>query len=239
MGSVLKDKLVVVTGGAKGLGRAISLAFARAGADIAAISRTQEDLNRICDEVKALGRRVMTRCGDISVEKDVSAFVDDVVKEFGRIDFLVNNAATYLEKRVGETSLDEWNDVIGVNLTGTFLVTRAAVEQMKMQRSGHIFTISSVGGRIGLSGKSAYCASKFGVTGFSKALAKELREYGIKVQIIYPYYVDSYGEIDWLKEDKEKTRMVRAEDLADMIVYHASLPLNVLTEDIVFDPYIQ
>ena len=237
MGSILEDKLAVITGGAKGLGRAISLAFAGAGADIAAISRTQEDLNRVCDEVKTLGRRVMTRCGDISVEKDVSAFVDDAVKEFGRIDFLVNNAATYLERSVGETALDEWNDIIGVNLTGTFLVTRAVVEQMKRQRSGHIFTISSVGGRIGLSGKSAYCASKFGVTGFSKALAKELREYGIKVQIIYPYYVDSYGEFDWSKEDKEKTKMVRAEDVADMIVYYASLPLNVLVEDIVFNPF--
>jgi len=187
--------------------------------------------------VKSLGRSAMTRCGDISIEKDVNSFVDDVIKEYGHIDFLVNNAAMYLEKSISETALDEWNDVIGVNLTGTFLVTRAVVEQMKMQRSGHIFTISSVGGRIGLSGKSAYCASKFGVTGFSKALAKELREYGIKVQIIYPYYVDSYGEIDWSKEDKEKTKMVRAEDVADMIVYYASLPLNVLVEDIVFNPF--
>ena len=239
MGGVLEDKLVVVTGGAKGLGRAISLAFAKAGADIAAISRTQDDLDRICDEVKSLGRSTMTRCGDISVEKDVNAFVADVIKDFGHIDFLVNNAAIYLEKNVSETTLDDWKSIIGVNLTGTFLVTRAVVEQMKVQRSGHVFTISSVGGRTGLSGKSAYCASKFGVTGFSKALAKELREYEIKVQIIYPYYVDSYGEIDWSKEDKEKTRMIRAEDMADMIVYHASLPLNVLTEDIVFDPYTQ
>ena len=235
----LNGKAAVVTGGAKGMGRGISLAFARAGADLAIISRTAKDLNTVSDEIKKLGGKALTYCGDISIEEDVAEFIDNVIEKFGRIDFLVNNAASFLAKKVDETTLDEWQKILSVNLTGTFLVTRAVVEQMKKQRSGRIFTISSVGGRTGLSGKAAYCATKFGVAGFSKALAKELREYGIKVQIMYPYHVDSYGKIDWSKESDEQLSAIKAEDLADMLIYHASLPLRVLTEDIVFDPYMR
>lgn len=238
-------KVALVTGGAKGLGRAISLTFAGAGASVAIISRTKGDLERIEEEIRDIShkegkaQRIITFCGDISKEEDVKRFIRETVNEFGRIDFLVNNAATYLEKKIDEISLVEWENMIKVNLTGTFLVTREVVKQMKAQKSGHIFTISSVGGRLGLSGKSAYCASKFGVTGFSKALAKELKEFGIKVQIIYPYYVDSYGAIDWTKEGKQQLSTVKPEEVADMILYHASLPLRVLTEDIIFEPFIK
>ncbi len=235
----LEGKVAVVTGGAKGLGKSISLGFARAGSDVAIISRTDKDLEVISEEIVKLGRKAVTHCGDISKEKDVDDFVGKTIEEFGRVDFLVNNAAAFLEKKLDDTTLDDWNRIVSVNLTGTFLVTRAVVEQMKKQRSGHVFTISSVGGRTGLSGKAAYCATKFGVTGFSKALAKELKEYGIKVQIVYPYYVDSYGEIDWSRDDKEQLKAVKPEDVADMLVYHASLPLRVLTEDIFFDPYMR
>lgn len=251
-------KVAIVTGGAKGLGRAISLAFAQAGASIAVISRTKKDLENIKEEIGRISRkdaktqreegesgshkdakaqRVITFCGDISKEGDIRELIGRVLREFGRIDFLVNNAAAYLEKKTDETSLEEWESVIKVNLTGTFLATREVIKQMKAQKSGHIFTISSVGGRIGLGGKSAYCASKFGVTGFSKALAKELKEFGIKVQIVYPYYVDSYGEIDWTKEGKQQPSSIKPEEVADIIMYHASLPLRVLTEDIIFEPF--
>ena len=187
----------------------------------------------------AKAQRIFTFCGDISKDEDVKGFMEKTREEFGRIDFLINNAGTYLEKKIDETSFDEWDSVIKVNLTGTFLITRAAVKHMKEQKSGHIFTISSVGGRMGLGGKSAYCASKFGVTGFSKALAKELKEFNIKVQIVYPYYVDSYGEIDWTKEGKQQLSAVKPEDVADVILYHASLPLRVVTEDIIFEPFMK
>lgn len=232
-------KTAVVTGGAKGLGKGISLAFAGAGADVAILSRTRDDLKSVYDQIAALGRKAITHCGDISKEADVTEFIEDTVKEFGRIDFLVNNAGAFLAQKINETTIDDWNRIVSVNLTGTFLVTRAVVGHMKKQRSGCIFTISSVGGHTGLSGKSAYCATKFGVAGFSKALAKELKEFGIKVQIVYPYYVDSYGEVDWTKEGKEQLKAIKVEDLADMIVYHASLPLRLVTEDIILTPYMR
>lgn len=258
-------KVAIVTGGAKGLGGAISLAFARAGASVAIISRTKRDLKKIEEEIRNIFRKeikarreeenwsrkeekeqkkatrtpLLTFCGDISKEEYVKRFIEKTKGKFGRIDFLVNNAATYIEKKIDETSLYEFENIVKVNLTGTFLVTREAVKHMKAQKSGHIFTISSVGGRLGLSGKSAYCASKFGVTGLSKALAKELKEFGIKVQIIYPYYVDSYGAIDWAKEGKQQLSSIKPEDVADMILYHASLPLRVLNEDIIFEPFMK
>ncbi len=235
----LKGKVAIVTGGGKGLGRGIALAFAREGANVAIAGRSEDALLKTAAEIERLGRKALAIPTDVSKEDQVSNFVNKVKDEFGEIDFLVNNAGVLLSKKVTETALEDWEEVINTNLRGTFLMTRAVLEIMKKQRSGHIFNISSVGGRIGLAEKSAYCASKFGIVGFSKAVAKEVKQDNIKVQIVYPYMVDSYDKIDWSKQGKEQLRAVKVEDVADMIVCYASLPLRVLVEDIIFDPYMR
>lgn len=235
----LKGKVAIVTGGGKGLGRGIALTFAREGANVAIAGRSEDALLKTAAEIERLGRKALAIPTDVSKEEQVNNFVNKVKDKFGKIDFLVNNAGILLSKKVTETTLEDWEEVINTNLRGTFLMTRAVLEIMRKQRSGHIFNISSVGGRIGLAEKSAYCASKFGIVGFSKAVAKEVKQDNIKVQVVYPYMVDSYNEIDWSKQGKEQLRAVKVEDVADMIVYYASLPLRVLVEDIIFDPYIR
>src|SRR3972149_2574824 len=138
---------------------------------------------------------------------------------------------------LGSKNQSDWEKIMGANLKGMFLCTKSVLKGMMERKNGTIINFSSVGGRIGLRGKAVYSASKFGVVGFSKALSKELKPYNIKVHIIYPYMVDSNNTIDWSKENPLNINSV--DDIADLVVYLASLPLRVDIEDIVIDPYLK
>jgi NAD(P)-dependent dehydrogenase (short-subunit alcohol dehydrogenase family) len=234
----LSGQAVLITGGGKGIGRGIALAFAKAGADVAIIGRTIEELEKTVEEVKSLGVKAFAAKTDITNESEVEKAVNDAVGRLGKIDFLVNNAGTFLVKPIMETTVDEWDYVFDVNLRGMFLCTRSVLRHMIKAKRGTIFNISSVGGRMGLKGKAAYCASKHGVVGFSRAIAKELKEHHIKVHVIYPYYVDSNNTHDFSDPDKA-LKMNKVEDIADLIIYLATCPLRVSIEEIEIDPFIK
>jgi NADP-dependent 3-hydroxy acid dehydrogenase YdfG len=237
----IKDKLkgcvAVITGANGGIAQSIAVMLAKHSVHVALLSRDSGVLKRTVRNVERNGSKALPLVLDVSNEKMVNAGIQKVFNIFKRVDFLINCSGVYLEKATLNTSLREWADVISTNLTGTFLCCKAVLPFMIKQKKGIIINFSSFGGKVGLKKKAAYCASKFGVVGFSKALAKELKPYGIKVHIVYPYLVDSKYEIDWLKASDECS-IVSADDVAMLITSLLSLPKRVLIEDLEITPYL-
>jgi len=239
----LINKVSLITGAGRGIGRGIAVAMAKAGSSVVLVSRSQSELKGTAKIINESGGVALPIKTDISDEKEVNNMVEKALNKFGKTDILINNAGQFLEKPILDTTVEDWEKIIGANLKGMFLCTKAVLKGMMERRSGTIINFSSVGGRIGLRGKAVYSASKFGVVGFSKALSKELKPYNIKVHIIYPYMVDSNNSIDWSKacseqsESKNPLNINSVDDIADLVVYLASLPLRVDIEDIAVEPF--
>ena len=183
----LDGKVAVVTGAASGIGRGIAVAFAGEGADIAVVDIAQQDqAASVLAEVTAMGRRAMfVRC-DVSQEDDVRAMAGAVLGHFGRVDILVNNAGIFTQALLADMSVADWDLVVGVNLRGTFLCTRMLIGQMLDRGSGRIINIASQLGQIGGVEAVHYSASKAGVIGLTKALAREVSANGVLVNAIAP-----------------------------------------------------
>ncbi|HEX6932705.1 MAG TPA: 3-oxoacyl-ACP reductase family protein [Streptosporangiaceae bacterium] len=183
----LDGKVAVVTGAASGIGRGIAVAFAGEGADIAIVDIAQQDQAAdVLAEVTGLGRRALfVRC-DVSQESDVRAMAGAVLAHFGRVDILVNNAGIFTQSLLAGMSVADWDLVTGVNLRGTFLCTRMLIGQMLERGSGRIINIASQLGQIGGVEAVHYSASKAGVIGLTKALAREVSASGVLVNAIAP-----------------------------------------------------
>jgi len=228
----LGERTALVTGASRGIGRAVARALAGEGMRVAAVARHGELLEDLAREA---GPRLLPLVADLTREEEVAAAFDRVRAAWGRLDLLVNSAGAFLIRPAAETTLGDWHLLIGANLTATFLTCREAVRLMAPARRGTIVNISSVGGRIGLAEKAAYCASKFGVVGLSRALAKELRPQGIKVHVLYPYVVDSAGRVNWA-EEPDRRDILSVEDVAETILFLARLPARVASPDLELNP---
>jgi NAD(P)-dependent dehydrogenase (short-subunit alcohol dehydrogenase family) len=182
----LSGRTALITGGSKGLGKAMALALARAGARVAVVSRQLDSLKAAADEVRALGGEAEPFVADVSDEAQVSRLAEEVTRRFGRVHILVNNAGMNLRKPVTEFSLAEWRQVMETNLTSAFLMCRALVPQMKGQGYGRILNLTSIMSHVALPGRTAYAASKTGLLGFTRALALELVSEKITVNGISP-----------------------------------------------------
>lgn len=182
----LNGKVAIVTGGSRGIGKYISKRLAYEGASVVIAGRTLADLRVAAEEIAEDGGRVIMVQTDVSSEKSVHRLLSKTLTEFGTIDILVNNAGQYMEKSVTDMSVEEWNNVIGTNLTGPFLLTRAVLPEMIDKRDGTIVMISSTSGKRAKANSAAYSASKFAVEGFSEALLREVREYNIRVIVVTP-----------------------------------------------------
>jgi 3-oxoacyl-[acyl-carrier protein] reductase len=186
----LNGKSALVTGGARGIGRACCLMLARAGASVAIDYRVESpSANLLVEEIEALGGEAFALCADVSQRADCEMLVDETLSRFGALDILVNNAGIWKGSPVEEMSDGEWNEMIAVNLTGTFNCTRAAVPPMKEVRSGRIINISSTAGQRGEAFCSHYAATKGAVISFTKSLAVELAPFGILVNCVAPGWV--------------------------------------------------
>ena len=186
----LKDKVAVVTGGGRGIGKAVALAYAREGASLAICARTVAEIEETAKEIQSLGRECLGLVCDVSSEESVSGFLEKVAKSFGRVDVLVNNAGVMTRPTsIAEFEIKKWDYTIAVNLRGTFLVTRAALPLMMRQKSGSIINVSSSIGRGAYSNFSAYAASKWGIEGLTQTLAAEVEPYRIRVNSVDPGYV--------------------------------------------------
>lgn len=182
----LSGKNAIVTGGGRGLGRAIALALAAAGATVVVAGRTRASLAEVAATIRAMGGEASAVVADVTDEASVEALVAQVVAEHGRLDVLVNSAGVIVRKPTVETTVAEWRSVVDVSLTGTFLCCRAAARHMLPARSGKIINLGSTAGARGRAGMAAYCASKAGVMNLTRALAVEWAPEGVHVNAICP-----------------------------------------------------
>ncbi|MBT7734826.1 MAG: 3-oxoacyl-[acyl-carrier-protein] reductase [Verrucomicrobia bacterium] len=189
--SLLADKIAVVTGAGRGIGRAVALAYAKMGADVVCVSRTEENSAKVAAEVEAIGRRAWAVAVDVSDTAAVDAAAKGILESTGRIDILVNNAGVTRDNLLMRMSEEEWDTVIDTNLKGAFNFTKALTRSFIKQRSGRIINIASVIGLIGNAGQSNYAASKAALIGFTKSIAKELATRGITVNAIAPGFIET------------------------------------------------
>jgi 3-oxoacyl-[acyl-carrier protein] reductase len=186
----LGNKVALITGGGRGIGKAIALAYAREGAALALCARTEAELDKTCSEIRSLNADCVTWTCDVSAEEPVRELVANVTRKFSRIDVLVNNAGV-MTRPIPITELDvkKWDYTIAVNLRGPFLVTRSVLPIMIKQKSGSVINVSSMIGRSGYANFAAYAASKWGLEGFTQTLAMEVRSSSIRVNSVDPGYV--------------------------------------------------
>lgn len=183
----LSKQTAIVTGAGRGIGKEIVLALTREGANVVLAARDEEALTNVARQVVELGRRALVVRTDVSNETQVNELVNAALKEFGRIDVLVNNAGV-----VGPTApvvnvtREQWDEVLAINLTGAFLCARAVIPHMMEQRSGRIINIASIAGKLAYALRSPYAVSKWGMLGLSRTLAQELGDYNIRVNAICP-----------------------------------------------------
>jgi len=189
--SQLANQTAVVTGAGRGIGRAIALRFAAEGADVVCVSRTQENSEKVANEVHALGRKAWAHAVDVADAAAVVAAAEKILTEAGRVDILVNNAGVTRDGLLMRMSDADWDTVLDTNLKGAFLVTKAFSRSMIKQRAGRILNISSIVGLIGNAGQCNYSASKAGLIGFTQSAARELASRGITVNAIAPGFIET------------------------------------------------
>ena len=237
----LEGRVALVTGASSGLGRAVAVALAGAGADVALVARSEEDLRQVEGEVSDAGRRALVLPVDLaSVDETVGA-VERTVGELGRVDILVNAAGTDAPGLVEELEVEGWDRTLAVNLRAPFLLSKAVFPHMREVGDGLIVNVSSVAGKKGWANASAYCASKFGLAGFSQALADEGRAYGIRAVVLYPgAMATSWGawspeeRHEMEREDASPDQVLPPEEVAAFILWLATSPPGfVLTEGII------
>lgn len=187
----LKDKTALVTGGSQGIGKAIALILAKAGADIVIWDVNLEKANEIVKEIEKLGRKASAYKVDVSNSNNVNNTAGEVLKEHQKIDILVNNAGITKDMLLMKLSEESWDAVININLKGTFLVTKAFLRQFLKLKSGKIINISSVVGLSGNAGQTNYSASKAGIVGFTQSVAKEVGTRNINVNAIAPGFIET------------------------------------------------
>ncbi|MBK9097369.1 MAG: SDR family oxidoreductase [bacterium] len=226
----LKDKVTIITGGGRGIGKAIALGFANQGSHIVVAARTESEIKLVEDKVRNLGRESLGITCDISDEDQVKNLISATLKKFNKIDVLINNAGIGSMRPVYGTPLESFEKVLKVNLTGTFLCTKHVWQPMKNSGGGSIINVSSLGGLVGYPMLSAYCASKWGQIGFTKACAEEGKKDNIRVNAIAPGKADTAIRAK-IKEDK--TKMLTPEDQVDACIFLASDESRYITGQVI------
>ena len=238
---MVTGKVALVTGSGRGIGKAIALALAERGADIVINDLDMDNAAHTVEEIKALGRKAIAIKADVSSETEVEVMVKECMNQFGRIDILVNNAGLISTKLLQETTVQDWDRIMSINLKGVFLCTKAVYPYMMDQKSGKIINIASVAGKRGggLFGKSAYSASKGGVISFTKAVAREAGEFGINVNAVTPGFTDTEMVTGMSQDQRESVinsipmrRAGKPEDIAKAVCFLASSDSDYISGEI-------
>jgi NAD(P)-dependent dehydrogenase (short-subunit alcohol dehydrogenase family) len=238
----VKDKVALVTGSTKGIGYGIALALAEKGADLIITSRHQEDCEKVAETIRGMGRRALAKACDVTSVASIKALVEAAIKEYGRIDVLVNNAGTAITKRAEDLEEADWERVINVDLKGVFLCSIEVGKQMIAQKKGKIINVASILGLVGERMVLPYCVAKGGVIQMTRALALEWARYNIQVNALCPGYVlTPMNEADIKGNEKiynniiKKTplrRLGEIEDMVGAVIYLASEASNYMTGQI-------
>lgn len=236
----LKEKVAIVTGAGRGIDKAIALTLAREEADIVVNDINIEIAQKVVEEIKGMGRRALAIQADIALAKEVKQMVALTIKEFGRIDILVNNASIIKRGTTEELSEEDWEKVINVNLTGTFNCMKSVVGIMKKQRYGKIVNISSIAGKIGdLASAPCYGASKAGIACLGKSLARELAPFNINVNVVAPHAIETDMSREWSEEKRKSIiagiplgRLGEPEDVAEAVAFLVSDKAKFITGEV-------
>lgn len=225
----LAGKVVLITGGGRGIGRAIALSFAKEEASVVVSARTRPEIEEVSQEVEKLGQKSFAIQADVSKEEDVENMISETLKVFKRVDILVNNAGTNLPNRnVVDLTLVEWNRVFEVNLTGPFLCCRAVLPTMIQQRSGKIINISSVGAKYAAAGRSPYRSSKLALLQFTYCLAAEVKQYGIDVNAVCPGPTET-RMMQQIARGGLFPVLMHPEEIAEVVLFLASQQSSAIT----------
>lgn len=235
----LEGKVAVVTGATRGIGFEVARSLAKCGAKVACIGTNEEKLTKSVDQINSEGGCARAYICDVSQADRVKEMAKAVLTDFEKVDILVNNAGITRDMLMRRITDDQWNDVIGVNLNGTFYVTRAFVESMRKSKWGRIVNISSISGLIGNPGQANYSASKAGVIGFTRTISKELANRNITVNAIAPGFIDtdmtavlSDVLIQGIKDRIPLGRIGKPEDIANAVLFFVSDEASFVTGQI-------
>jgi 3-oxoacyl-[acyl-carrier protein] reductase len=226
---MLTGKVAIVTGASRGIGRSIALALAAQGAKVVASARNAEALQNLVDGIKSTGGEALAVVGDVALETDANKLVAECIAAFGQADILVNNAGITRDGLLLRMKNDDWDAVLDTNLKGAFLCIRAAAKVMSKQRSGRIINISSVVGEMGNAGQANYCASKAGLLGLTKSVAKELARRNVTVNAITPGFIMTDMTDNMTEKAREAMteqiplgRLGESDDVANAVIFLAS-----------------
>jgi 3-oxoacyl-[acyl-carrier protein] reductase len=232
----LKGRVALVTGAAQGIGKAVALLLALNGADVVVSDINLEKAEETAKEIQAIGRKAMAIKVDVANSDQVERMVETILQQFGQIDILINNAGITRDKLILRMTEEEWDAVLNINLKGTFNCTKAVVRYMSKQRWGKIVSIASVVGEMGNAGQANYAASKAGVIGFTKTIAREFAQRGINVNAIAPGYIETpMTEALPEKAKEELKRMIpmerlgKPEDVAEAVLFLVSEASSYIT----------
>lgn len=225
----LEGRIALVTGASQGIGRACAIALARAGAAVAVAARNESKLNEVVSEITAAGGTAKAFALDVANEESIKTTAKAVIEHFGSVHILVNNAGITKDTLLLRMKRADWDDVLSTNLTGTFLLTQALVSSMMKARWGRIINISSVVGETGQAGQANYAASKAGMIGFTKSLARELASRNITANAVAPGYIET--AMTAVLDEKQRAAMLTQiplnrpgtdEDIANAVRFLAS-----------------
>ena len=232
----LSDKIALVTGASRGIGQSISMILAQNGAHVVCVSRNINDVQSVADKITHQKFNASAASCDISDSNNVTELVKDIIEKHGRIDILINNAGITRDNLLMRMSEDDWNEVVNVNLKAAFTAIKAASRSMIKQRSGRIINISSVVGLIGNAGQVNYAASKAGLIGMTKSVAREFASRGITANCIAPGYVETQMTNKLTDEVKSSLneqiplgRIGNVEDIAYAVAFLASDEASYIT----------
>ncbi len=233
---MLSDKVAIVTGASRGIGRVLALALAGQGAKVVVSARNAEALETLTAEIKAQGGDALAVVGDVALEDDANNLIGQTIAIYGKIDILVNNAGITRDGLLLRMKSDDWDAVLDTNLKGAFLCTRAVAKFMSKQRSGRIINMSSVVGEMGNAGQANYCASKAGLIGLTKSVARELARRNVTANVITPGFIVTDMTENMTDKAREAMteqiplgRLGEPEDVANAVLFLASDQSSYIT----------
>ncbi len=232
---MLKDKVAIITGASRGIGRATALAFAQAGAKIVLASRTQHDLETVADLICTDGGEALVAPTDVTRPDAVETMVNRTLAAYGQIDLLVNNAGIGVFETIADSDPEVWTQVVASNLKSTYLCSKYVLPSMLERQSGQIINVLSIAAKVAFKASSAYCAAKAGALAFTKVLAEEVRSENIRVTAVSPGSVNTpfWTEIEG---HPDLNLMLKPEHVAETILFVATQPAGIVTDEIIVTP---
>ncbi len=231
-----KEKVVIVTGSSRGIGKEIALSFAKAGASVVVSGRTADTLSPVIDALDAIGAKSLAVAADVAKVDDAQNLIKKTIEEFGQIDVLVNNAGITRDNLLLRLSEEDWDAVLDTNLKGAFNCIKACTKPMMKKRMGAIINISSVVGVMGNAGQVNYAASKAGMIGMTKSVAKELASRNIRVNAIAPGFIETDMTDNLAEKAKEElinsiplAKLGSAQDVANLVMFLSSQKAKYIT----------